>query len=146
MRQLLYLYEGMRLSEIKSLSMCSPYLPINSHSSLVNVRLFGYEPENERKLVKLTDFWPSAAVVSSVKAEVLPERLQLVPLLQLPQFPPDFVEKVGALEAAAVAVKADDDGAETADQNCGPVHPELLRHHLPAGCTVPVENTHRTRR
>lgn len=65
-----------------------------------------------------------------------PQRLQLVPLLQFPQFPPDFVEEVGALEAAAVAVEADDDGAEAADQDRGPVHPELLRHHLAAGGTV----------
>lgn len=74
----------------------------------------------------------------AVKIKVVPECLQLVPLLQFPQFPLDFVEEVGALEAAAVAVEADDDGAEAADQNRGPVHPELLRYHLPAGRTVPV--------
>lgn len=126
--------------------MCSPYLSINSHSSLINVRLLGYEPRNERGAVKLQlDFWGLTTVVLAVKAEALPERLQLVPLLQYSQFPPDFVEEVGALEAAAVAVKADDDGAEAADQNRGPVHPELLRHHLAAGCTVPVEDTGRTR-
>lgn len=72
------------------------------------------------------------------KVEVVPECLQLVPLLQFPQFPLDFVEEVGALEAAAVAVEADDDGAEAADQHRGPVHPELLRYHLPARRTVPV--------
>lgn len=77
-------------------------------------------------------------VTLAVQAEVLPECLQLVPLLEFTQFPADFVEKVGALEAAAVAVKADNDGAVAADQNCGPVHPELLRHHLPARRTVPV--------
>lgn len=65
-----------------------------------------------------------------------PQGLQLVPLLQLPQPPPDLVQEVGALEAAAVAVEADDDGAEAADQDCGPVHPELLRNHLTAGCAV----------
>lgn len=65
-----------------------------------------------------------------------PQGLQLVPLLQFSQFPPDFVQEVGALEAAAVAVEADDDGAEAADQDCGPVHPELLRHHLTARGTV----------
>lgn len=32
--------------------MCSPYLSINSHASLIDVRLFGYEPKNERKWVK----------------------------------------------------------------------------------------------
>lgn len=31
--------------------MCS-YLSINSHASLIDVRLFGYEPKNERKWVK----------------------------------------------------------------------------------------------
>lgn len=55
------------------------------------------------------------------------------------------MEEVGALEAAAVAVKADDDGAEAADQNCGPVHLELLRHHLPTRCAVPVEYTDGTK-
>lgn len=69
-----------------------------------------------------------------------PQRLQLVPLLQFSQFPPDFVEEVGALEAAAVAVEADDDGAEAADQDRGPVHPELLRHHLATRGAV-TENT-----
>lgn len=81
---------------------------------------------------------------SGVKSEserVLPQRLQLVPLLQLPQFPADFVEEVGALEAAAVAVEADDDGAEAADQDGGPVHPELLRYHLAARRPVPEEST-----
>lgn len=73
-------------------------LSINSNPSLVDVRLFGYQSEC----------------------------LQLVPLLQLAQFPPHFVQEAGALEAAAVAVEADDDGAEAADQNCGPVHLELL--------------------
>lgn len=62
-----------------------------------------------------------------------PERLQLVPLLQLAQPLPDLVEQVGALKAAAVAVEADHDGAEAADENGGPVHLEPLRHHLPAG-------------
>lgn len=55
-----------------------------------------------------------------------PEGLQLVSLLQLAQFPPHFVQEAGALEAAAVAVEADHDGAEAADQNRGPVHLELL--------------------
>lgn len=67
-----------------------------------------------------------AAVTSAVEAEGLPECLQLVPLLQLSQFPPDFVEKVGALEATAMTIEADDDGAIAADQDGGPVHPELL--------------------
>lgn len=69
-----------------------------------------------------------------------PECLQLIPLLQLPQLPSDFVQKVGSSEAAAVAVKADHDGAETADQNRGPVHLELLRHHLATRRAVPVKN------
>lgn len=73
-------------------------------------------------------------------ADVGPECLQLVPLLQLSQLPPDFVEQVGALKAAAVAIEADDNGAEAADQNGVPVHMELLRHHLAARRTVPVEN------
>lgn len=51
------------------------------------------------------------------------------------------MEKVGALEAAATAVKADDDGAEAADQNRRPVHSELLRHHLTARRTVSVGKT-----
>lgn len=51
------------------------------------------------------------------------------------------MEEVGALEAAAVAVEADDDGAEAADQDGGPVHPELLRHHLAARRPVPEEST-----
>lgn len=80
------------------------------------------------------------SVTPAVKAEVLPECLQLVPLLEFTQFPADFVEKVGALEATAVAVKADNDGAVAADQNCGPVHLELLRHHLPARRAIPVWN------
>lgn len=54
------------------------------------------------------------------------------------------MEQVGALEAAAVAIEADDDGAEAADQNRRPVHLELLRHHLTTRCTVPVENTNKT--
>lgn len=49
------------------------------------------------------------------------------------------MQKVGALKATTVAVKADDNGAEAADQNCGPVHLELLRHHLPTRCTIPVK-------
>lgn len=67
-----------------------------------------------------------ATVTLAGEAGGLPECLQLVLLLEFSQFPPDFVEEVGALEAAAVAIKADDDGAEAADQDCGPVHPELL--------------------
>ena len=96
--------------------------------------------KNERKQIKppLVCFGDPATVKPGDKAEVVPECLQLVPLLQFPQFPLDFVEEVGALEAAAVAVEADDDGAEAADQNRGPVHPELFRHHLPAGRTVPA--------
>lgn len=40
------------------MSTCSPYLSINSHSSLINVRLFGYEPKNDRKVVRLPVFGP----------------------------------------------------------------------------------------
>lgn len=49
------------------------------------------------------------------------------------------MEQVGALEATAMAIKADNDGAETADENCGPVHPELFSHHLPARCAITVK-------
>lgn len=94
------------------------------------------------------DEWNSGAgaeaAVLTVLFAVWPERLQLVPLLQLPQPPLDFMKKVGALEAAAVAVKADDDGAEAADQNRGPVHLELLGHHLSTGRTIAVEYRDRT--
>lgn len=54
------------------------------------------------------------------------------------------MQEAGALEAAAVAIEADDDGAEAADQNCGPVHPELLGHRLPAWRTVAVNKTNGT--
>ncbi|MEQ2206289.1 hypothetical protein XENOCAPTIV_027134, partial [Xenoophorus captivus] len=63
----------------------------------------------------------------------------LVPLLQLPKPPANLVEQVGSLETAAVAVKADNDGAETADEYRGPVHPELLRYHLSARCAIAVK-------
>lgn len=52
------------------------------------------------------------------------------------------MEEVGALKSAAVAVKADNNCAEAADQDGGPVHLELLRHHLPAGGPIPVEEAH----
>lgn len=104
--------------------MCS-YLPVNSHPGLINVRLFGYEPTKKRKTgYTFSSLWVWATVTCAV--EGVPQCLQLVPLLQFSQVPPDLVEEVGALETAAVAVKADDDGAEAADQNRGPVHPELL--------------------
>lgn len=79
---------------------------------------------------------PSVPIVTG--AGSIPECLQLVPLLQLPQFPPHFVQEAGALEAAAVAVEADDDGAEAADQDSGPVHLELLRHRLATRHSIPV--------
>lgn len=72
------------------------------------------------------------------EAGTSPECLKLVPLLQLAQFPPHFVQEAGALEAAAVAVEADDDGAKAADQNRGPVHLELLWHWLAARHSIPV--------
>lgn len=79
---------------------------------------------------------PSVPIMTG--AGSIPECLQLVPLLQLPQFPPHFVQEAGALEAAAVAVEADDDGAEAADQDGGPVHLELLRHRLATRHPIPV--------
>lgn len=48
------------------------------------------------------------------------------------------MQEAGALEAAAVAVEADDDGAEAADQDRGPVHLELLRHRLATWDSIPV--------
>lgn len=99
--------------------------------------------KNERKTVTASKlFARSASVIFTVMFEVWPERRQLVPFLQFPQILEDLVEEVGALEAAAVAVDAEDDRAEAADQNSGPVHLELLRHHLPAGCPVPVGGAH----
>lgn len=116
------------------------YPSVHSHPSLIDVRLFGYEPEMVGH-VKTPSCCPSLFIYLGGGGDFgSPQRLQLVPLLQFSQFPPDFVEEVGALEAAAVAVEADDDGAEAADQDRGPVHPELLRHHLATRGAV-TENT-----
>lgn len=65
-----------------------------------------------------------------------PECVPLVLLLSHAQLLLDAVQQVGSLEAAATPIAAHHDGAEAANQRCGPVHVKLLRYRLATRGTV----------
>lgn len=69
---------------------------------------------------------------------IWPKSFQLVSLLKLSQFLLHAVEEVCSLKSTAAAVQPHDYDVEGADQNRGPVHLKLLRHHLTTGGAVPI--------
>lgn len=128
-----------------AISVCAKYIFIavtNEEFTDDNVNLFvcvcvwiNVALRSGRWLLQITQFNVFFSIKQYDFIHIL-KCILLILLLKHAQFLLDPMQQVGALEAAALPVTTQHDGAEAAHQHRGPIQVKLLWHHLVTRCPI----------